>query len=242
MGEFDFSIITVVFNDPVNLESTILSVINQKSSSFQYIIIDGGSSYETLAVIEKYGDCIDVVISEKDSGIYDAMNKGINHAKGNWVNFLNAGDLYNGDLFLNKLHTKMAKQDADIYYTDFIINGNLISPLLNSIYLLRNMICHQSIFYNRFLLNKYQFNLKYRFCSDFDHLIRVINKSSIIKISGISVLYLGGGVSADSKIQTQILAERLEIIRMSDFSHIYKLVFLLINYLQKLKASLCISR
>lgn len=242
MKDFLFSIITVVYNDPINLELTILSVINQKSSNFQYIIIDGGSTDDTIEVIEKYDNRIDVFISEKDSGIYDAMNKGINLAKGNWVNFLNAGDLYNGDLFLNKLYTKMAKQDADIYYTDFIMNGNLMSPVLNSRYLLRNMLCHQSLFYNRLLLNKYQFNLKYRYCSDFDHLIKVINKSTIRKISGISVSYLGGGVSADSKILTKILSERQEIVRLSDFSSLFKSVFTISNYLQKLKATLCISR
>ncbi len=242
MGEYDFSIITVVFNDPVNLESTILSVINQKSSHFQYIIIDGASTDETLEVIDKYRKSIDLVISEKDNGIYDAMNKGIHHATGTWINFLNAGDLFVGDFFLYNLNSKISHQSADIYYTDFIIAGNLISPNLSCVYLLRNMICHQALFYNILLLKKYQFSLQYKFCSDFEHLVRIFTKSTIRKISGPTINYLGGGFSADSNIQKQILAERLEIVSKSDFTFSYKFNFFLINYLQKLKATLCISR
>jgi glycosyltransferase involved in cell wall biosynthesis len=242
LKSFDFSIITVVYNDPINLESTILSVINQRKANFQYIIIDGGSTDETLEVINKYSDDIDEVISEKDSGIYDAMNKGVKYAKGIWVNFLNAGDLYVGDLFLSNLHAEIKNQNVDIYYTDFIIKGNLFSPILNSKYLLRNMLCHQSIFYKRLLLTKNQFNLKYRYCSDFEHLVKLFPVATIKKISGNSVYYLGGGFSADSKIQKRILAERLEIVRRSDLTLIYKFVFTLVNYLQKLKVTLCISQ
>lgn len=93
------SIITVVFNGEKYLEKTILSVINQKYENIEYIIIDGGSTDETLNIIKKYEDKIDYWVSEKDSGIYDAMNKGINVAHGLWIGFINAGDYYEPDIF-----------------------------------------------------------------------------------------------------------------------------------------------
>ena len=84
----------MVFNDPVGLESTIKSVVAQDFDGYEYLVIDGGSDKPTLDVIKRYSDKIDVVVSEPDSGIYDAMNKGINLAKCQWIQFLNAGDRY----------------------------------------------------------------------------------------------------------------------------------------------------
>ena len=86
------SIITVVFNNERYLEDTIMSVLNQSYDNVEYVIIDGGSSDGTLDIIRKYEDEIDYWVSEEDSGIYDAMNKGIDLVMGDWVNFLNSSD------------------------------------------------------------------------------------------------------------------------------------------------------
>ncbi|MCM8833252.1 MAG: glycosyltransferase [Candidatus Omnitrophica bacterium] len=93
------SVITVVLNGERYLEETIQSVINQTYPNVEYIIIDGGSTDGTLDIIKKYEDKIDYWVSEKDKGIYDAMNKGIRVASGEGLLFLNAGDFFVGDVF-----------------------------------------------------------------------------------------------------------------------------------------------
>lgn len=86
------SVITVVRNDAAHLESTILSVLGQSYRELEYIVIDGASTDGTVDIIRKYADRIAYWVSEPDGGIYDAMNKGLAHATGEWVNFMNSGD------------------------------------------------------------------------------------------------------------------------------------------------------
>ncbi|MCI5150423.1 MAG: glycosyltransferase [Candidatus Electrothrix sp. MAN1_4] len=88
------TVITVVFNGAQHLEETILSVIGQTYDNVEYIIIDGGSTDGTLDIIRQYEHAVDYWVSEKDEGIYDAMNKGIRLFNGNWINFMNSGDLF----------------------------------------------------------------------------------------------------------------------------------------------------
>ena len=94
MSQFKFSIITVVKNDEKNLEKTIMSILNQKNfDEIEYIIIDGKSDDNTLKIIEKYKHKIHKIISEKDDGIYDAMNKGIKLSRGKIIGMCNSGDI-----------------------------------------------------------------------------------------------------------------------------------------------------
>ena len=86
------SIITVVYNDAKGLEKTILSVVEQNASNYEFIVVDGNSEDGTLYVIRQHSDDIDIVISEPDKGLYDAMNKGLNLANGKWIYFLNSKD------------------------------------------------------------------------------------------------------------------------------------------------------
>jgi glycosyltransferase involved in cell wall biosynthesis len=88
------SVVTVVLNDPVGLQRTIESVITQTHANIEFIVIDGGSRNETLAVIERYRDAITSCVSEPDKGIYDAMNKGIRLATCEWYILMNAGDVF----------------------------------------------------------------------------------------------------------------------------------------------------
>jgi cellulose synthase/poly-beta-1,6-N-acetylglucosamine synthase-like glycosyltransferase len=97
------TIITVVYNNQEDIEETILSVINQSYDNIEYLIIDGGSSDNTVDIIKKYNNSIDYWISEKDNGIYDAMNKGCRLATGAGLCFLNSGDKFVGDVFDSRL-------------------------------------------------------------------------------------------------------------------------------------------
>jgi hypothetical protein len=157
------TVVTVVFNGEKCLEETILSVINQTYDNLEYIIIDGGSTDGTLEIIKKYEHAISYWASEKDKGIYDAMNKGIDLATGAWINFLNAGDCFFQDNILGDRIIPLTQNTNLIYGA-----VNLISPKSNIITLQpkkftrmnlfiwgTRVACHQTIFVNRSILTKY---------------------------------------------------------------------------------------
>ena len=115
------SIVTVVRNCENTIEDTIINLINQEYPNIEYIVIDGGSTDGTLKKIRKYEKSIDYWISEPDGGIYDAMNKGIDLATGEWVNFMNAGDYFFNNSTINLIVSEIRKQNFDIIYGDFIV-------------------------------------------------------------------------------------------------------------------------
>jgi glycosyltransferase involved in cell wall biosynthesis len=168
------SIITVVFNGEKHLEQTIRSVLDQSYSNIQYIIIDGGSTDNSLNIIKKYEKNIYYWISEKDKGISDAFNKGIARATGDVIGIINADDWFEPLAF-----ERVAAQigDADICYGDIqlwkngkkelIQRGNL--QLLN-----REMtIHHATVFVKRKIYETYGgFDLQYRCAMDYDLLLR----------------------------------------------------------------------
>lgn len=113
------SVVTVCYNAVNDIEKTILSVINQTYPNVEYLIIDGGSTDGTMDVVNRYKDKIDVIVSEPDKGIYDAMNKGIVRATGEWINFMNAGDCYCNNDIVSLLVSKLSEDIC-------ILRGNII--------------------------------------------------------------------------------------------------------------------
>jgi hypothetical protein len=148
------SVITVVFNGEVKLAQTIQSVINQNCDNFEYIIIDGGSTDKTVDIIHQYEDQIDYWISESDMGIYDAMNKGIEIATGQWLNFMNCGDLFYNHQSLNQIPLK---PDVDFYYSDAILYDSQGSIELWTCSQARKLLIHQSIVYAKNLHSTYKY-------------------------------------------------------------------------------------
>jgi glycosyltransferase involved in cell wall biosynthesis len=173
------SIITVVYNCVNTLEKTILSVVHQDFYNFEYIIIDGGSTDGTLEIIKKYQDNIKLWISESDKGIYDAMNKGVKIAKGDYLYFLGGDDLLFSNSVLYNISIKLTDKNK-IYY------GNVLFKTRNVIYdnkfsslkIVTRNISHQSIFYPREIFDKYSFDIKYRIFADYALNLKLYGNSS----------------------------------------------------------------
>lgn len=162
------TIVTVVFNAAHYLEQAILSIIKQKYENIEYIVIDGGSNDGTLAIINKYEKEIDYWVSEKDDGIYDAMNKALSVANGDWLIFIGADDELLVDIEI--LVTKMMDYRA-IYYGDVKIkNTNQLTGGGFSKYkIMQQNICHQSIFYPRYIYTSKPYDTEAGMLADYKY-------------------------------------------------------------------------
>ena len=167
------TIITVVYNSGFEIGETINSVLNQDYNNIEYIIIDGGSTDETLSIVNGF-EGIDKVVSEHDDGIYHAMNKGINLAEGEWIGFLNAGDTYCHVSVVSMIMNQECS-DADLIYGDRYLvdseNKRIIQkalPLEKMYY--RMPFGHQAMF-TKSKIMKRGFNLCYEFVADYEFVI-----------------------------------------------------------------------
>ena len=164
-----FSIITVMYNAEKYAEKTILSVINQSYKNIQYIVVDGNSIDHTKDVLSKYKDNIDVLISEKDNGIYDAMNKGISVADGDYLVFMNAGDRFASSSVLEIINNSISIPTYVYYGNTLQVFADKIerrNEKTNCFRITRFNICHQSLFYPSSLLKKSPYNLRYNVLAD----------------------------------------------------------------------------
>jgi glycosyltransferase involved in cell wall biosynthesis len=159
------SIIIVVLNGKKDIQKAIQSVVEQSYHNIEFIVIDGGSTDGTLEILSKYNDQIDFWISEKDSGIYDAMNKALQFSNGEWILFLGADDV-----LVNCLEevTKHFTNSNYIYYGDVYWKGfhELYAGEFSAWKITQSNICQQAIFYPRDVFKYYQFNPRYKVCAD----------------------------------------------------------------------------
>jgi glycosyltransferase involved in cell wall biosynthesis len=160
------SVITVVYNGVRDLSATIQSVSNQRYDNVEYLILDGGSSDGTLDIIRAHDGEIDYWLSEPDGGVYDAMNKAVDHASGNWILFLGAGDL-----LLNCLHeiAPHLRNSSTVYYGDVYMPSEhrLYDGRFSAHKLSRSNMPHQAIFYPRPLFDDYRYDLRYPILADY---------------------------------------------------------------------------
>lgn len=177
MNRPKFSIITVSYNAEKTIEKTVQSVISQDYDNVEFIIIDGASADRTVDIIHKYENDITYWISEPDMGVYDAMNKGIAKATGDYINFMNAGDCFFDSNLLTKVSKQLAKNQTDIYYgnTMFVMPGNEMycnNPIdregVLRATLRKEMINHQSMFVKSALLKQRNFVTKYKIAADLE--------------------------------------------------------------------------
>ncbi len=145
------SIVTVVFNDVKHIEGTILSVTRQNYPNLEYIVIDGGSTDGTVDVIKKYADKIAYWVSEPDKGVYDAMNKGIKMATGEWLNFMNVGDRFADENVLSKIFCRNYSENVQFIYSDNYYEDSSGHLTFATHEHMKTRILHQSAIYRRSL-------------------------------------------------------------------------------------------
>ena len=189
------SIITVCHNSAETIRDTIESVINQDYQSIEYIIVDGDSTDGTMDIIREYGEKIDIVISEPDKGIYDAMNKGIRVASGNVVGTINSDDFYASSSSISQLIKCMDKSGSDTVYSDLVVvdakDTNKILRYYNSGAFhpdrLRYgwMPAHPTFMVKRDLYLKYGvYKTDYKIAADYEMVVRLLHTA------GASYTYL----------------------------------------------------
>lgn len=214
------SIITINRNNANGLDKTIQSVINQSYEDFEYIVIDGNSTDHSIDIIKKYNSNINYWVSETDKGIYNAMNKGIAKANGNYVLFLNSGDyLVNSDV-LKSVFEK--QQTADIIYGNMQIdwgNGKITSGKMPDKITFKQMyidtLWHPVSFIKKTLFDKYGlYNETYKVVADYDFFFKVIiiNNVTTYHINVDIAMYNLNGLSSLPENKALEQAERRKVI------------------------------
>jgi glycosyltransferase involved in cell wall biosynthesis len=230
------SVVTVVYNGALYIEKTILSVINQDYKNIQYIIIDGGSKDNTIEVVNKYIEKIDVLISEPDNGIYDAMNKAITLCKGEWINFMNVGDLFYENNTLSKIfntnrdHSDIIYGNHQVIYPQTLINKYPV-PLHN---IWKGMpMQHQSIFVKKEIIQKHKFNLAYKFAADYDLIYySFMNGANFTYVNENISKVSANGFSETNGISTYLEFKSISLIYENKFTH--KIYFYILIPFRKL--------
>lgn len=218
-NQSSLSVITVVYNNARDIERTLLSVINQTHKAIEYIVIDGLSTDGTTEIIKKYQDRIKKFISEKDEGIYDAMNKGLEIATGDYVIFMNSGDEFYAADTVEKVFALSA--GADIYYGETEMMNekgenlgqrrhNAPTQLTWRSFKYGMTVSHQAIYIRRSLTEP--FDRRYQLSADIDWIIRAIKKAKkIVNVNRYVARYQVGGVSKSKHRQS--LLERFDIMK-----------------------------
>lgn len=161
---FELTVIVTTYNAAKDIETCLTSIIDRKLPSLQLIIKDGGSTDDTLRIIKKYEAYINVLISERDNGIYDAMNKALPHIKGKWVLFLGADD---------KLLPGFSEMILQLKQTDTIYYGNCLTReetrggAFSNYRLAKRNLCHQAILYPKAIFDKYTYQTQYKVFADY---------------------------------------------------------------------------
>ena len=207
------SIITVVFNGSKTLEQTIQSVLNQSYNNIEYIIIDGGSTDGTLDIIKKYENKITFWISEKDNGLYHAMNKGISYSKGEIIGIINSDDWYETNAIEMIVETFNNNPDKKIFHGDrFDIDSNNQKRLYRYNksklkFLIFSMTYnHPSMFIHKDVYLDFKYNDKFRSISDYEFTLKVYlnDKNVFCYIPTPYVNYRLDGISAKQNLISEI--------------------------------------
>jgi glycosyltransferase involved in cell wall biosynthesis len=220
---YKISVVTINYNDRNGLNKTILSVLQQSTKNFEYIVIDGKSTDGSKNLLDDYKDQISYFVSENDNGIYHAMNKGIKAATGEFIIFMNSGDVFYDETILAKILLELQNGD-EIVYGDIMIKSAVsentsvqVHPeKLTFRYFYERTICQQACIIKKSLFEKiFCFNEEYKIVSDWEFLIVAIFKKNISyrKVHHVLAIFDSSGVSTTEnmrKIATQEREKSLE--------------------------------
>lgn len=176
------SVVTVCYNAAETIEDTIRSVIGQTYPDIEYIIIDGGSTDGTVNIIKKYADHIAYWISEPDKGIYDAMNKGIRIATGDYINFMNAGDCFADSTVLERF-VSQADESCEIIFGDWKIKLDehleYRKPLSTKYLNTKLMFTHQAAFISVPYHKEHLYDISYKLAADYNLIYKAVNQDKV---------------------------------------------------------------
>jgi glycosyltransferase involved in cell wall biosynthesis len=220
------SIITINYNDAEGLKKTIESVVSQSFRDFEYIVIDGGSLDHSKLVIEKFSSQISYWVSEKDNGIYDAMNKGILKAKGEYCFFINSGDFLVNQTVLNSVFS--IQSTADIIYGNMKINwggskvtDGFMPDQITIEHMVKDTVWHPVSFIKKELFDKFGlYNTNYKIVADYDFFFKTIimNNVSTCHLNVFISEYNVEGLSSLPSNKKQEKIERTQVLN-SYLSH-----------------------
>jgi glycosyltransferase involved in cell wall biosynthesis len=215
------SVITVVYNSEKLLERTILSVLNQSYTNIEYVIIDGASTDTTVDIIKKYSESLAFWISEPDKGIYDAMNKGINHIRGEWIIFMNSGDIFYSDQVVEHIFDQYyIPENKIIIYGDTILDYGNYKKMKRASYpskLWKRMIfSHQSSLIRTDIMKQYYFDISYRIAADYNLFISLWNDfgDDIFYKIDITISCYDAKEGISNKMRIHSVKERQKVLKL----------------------------
>lgn len=227
-----FSIIIPSFNAQDKIQIALDSILRQKFTGFEIIIVDGLSKDNTMVIVKENAKKDNRInfISEKDNGVYDAMNKGIKLAKGEWLYFLGSDDYLYNDEVLHKVYDALNKTNCDILYGNVLINKRIYDREFDFEKLLRKNISHQSMFFNRKVFAGIGgFNIKYKAYADWGFNINCF-KNNPIKIKYADILiaeFSKGGVSSSHDVaflKEILIPEKLHFLQAAGPGYLKKII------------------
>ena len=212
------TVVTVCYNSATMIEKTLKSVTEQSYPNKQYVVIDGASTDGTQEVVERYINSIGHFVSEHDNGIYHAMNKAVKVAKGEWIIFMNAGDVFVDNDVLSKVSQRLSKEN-DIVYGDIFTSSNNelhLKEAPEEITRIHRMpFCHQAVFTRTSLLRMFPFDEKYKLSADFKLYKQLSLEETVFRRLPIPItIYDRTGLSNSQRARG--LAENIAIIKEID--------------------------
>lgn len=226
------TIVTVCYNAAESIRKTMESVLMQTYPNVEYLIIDGASTDDTLSIVKSMENAFLQkgfafrYYSEKDSGIYDAMNKGIRLATGKWINFMNAGDgFYSEDVLMR---TFKDNPKENLLYGDTIFQmsfGDILLKPKNIDSLRKHMVfCHQSVFIPTQVMKDYPFGLEYRIAGDYKFFYDYYNRGGSFRYLGYTIAYFESESGLSSANSLQAHKENAQI-RSEHLSYLWQLKY-----------------